>query len=313
MKVIPPVLITDARLISSTVPEPDPRAEGDGVGAAVWNAATAYAAGDIVTRPTTHRRYQSVSGGTSEVPPEQGVATEPPTWVDLGPTNRWRMLRTTGNAQTSGPSPLTVVIAPGERIMALVLTGVGADEVTVTQRDASNAVVYTHSENMRLRQTTSWSEYFFGAFPFASTLVLLDLLPITGGTVEIAYERDTGDALAGPIILGTPVDLGSVEKGATTGAIDFSRYVRDAFGNATLLPRRAVPRTSQTTFIDKGQVDKIRSTLLALRASSAMWLGLEDDSDPYFESLALLGIVKQWDIELAERDKSWLKLDIEGI
>lgn len=309
MKVIPPVTPT---LISSTVPEPDATAEGDGVGAVVWDAGSTYAAGAIVTRPN-HRRYSSVAGGNTNNVPENTTATDPPKWVDLGPTNRWRMLRTTGNAQTVGASPLVVVVAPGERIMALMLTGVEADEVLVEQLDASDTVVYTYDANMRRRTTTRWSEYFFGSFPFASNLLMLDLLPITGAKVRITYTRAVGSVRAGPIVLGTPVDLGSVELGATSGAIDFSRYVRDTFGNATLLPRRTIPRTSQKAIIDKGQVDKIRSTLLALRASSAMWIGIEDDSNPYFQSLAVLGIVKQWDINLDEVEKAWLKLEIEGI
>ena len=54
MKVIKPVAVTDAVLISSTAPETDYSA---------WAAGTAYSVGNLVIRTSTHRIYERLIAG----------------------------------------------------------------------------------------------------------------------------------------------------------------------------------------------------------------------------------------------------------
>ena len=126
-------------------------------------------------------------------------------------------------------------------------------------------------------------------------------------------NSSSGTVTCGAVVIGVPVDLGSTATGASSGAIDFSRIVRDAFGNSSLLERKAVPRTSQTTLLDKSQVNLVRRTLLSLRAKTALYFGIDDDSHGYFDSLCVLGIAKQWDLALDQPEHATLSIDIEGL
>ena len=80
MKVIPPVDITDALLVGSTVPELDATATGDGLGATIWAPGTTYAAGARVVRLQTHRVYESVDNGNLGNVPENTLGTTPAKW-----------------------------------------------------------------------------------------------------------------------------------------------------------------------------------------------------------------------------------------
>lgn len=311
MKVIIPVEFTDAKLLSSTVPEPDPTATGDGVGAAVWAPSTTYDAGDLVTRPN-HRVYQSVDNGNIGNVPENTLATTPPRWLDLGNTNRWRMLRTNGSRPTSSPSPLVVEVVPGRRVLTLAIPNVRADWIKVEQYDSNDVLAFEYEQDLTTFDPIDWYEYFYGEFEALNTVLVNGLLPISDGRVVVTITRATGNVEAGALVLGTEVPLGSVEAGAKVGALDFSKVERDAFGNALLLPRRVVPTTSQRLLVEAGAVDRIIRTLNELRARVALWSGIDEPGHPYFQSLVVLGLVRRWDFSHDEYDLTYLTLDIEG-
>ena len=316
MIVITPTVITDTVLAArSTIAEPDATAAGDGVGATEWATGTTYAAAALVTRGVgfTHRVYKSVTGSNLGNIPENTLTTTPPLWVDMGPTNRWRMLRANANFRTSGASPLTVTLTPGVRAGAIAIVGMVADTVTVTQTDSSGNQTYTYTQSLRLRATTTWSGYFYAGFRFQSALLLTNLPLITGSIITVTLTRASGAVLCGPVVFGTAVPLGTPALGATSGLTDFSTISRDVFGNSTLLQRKSIPLTSQSTTIPVANIDLVRDTLTGLRATVAMWAGIEDSSSTFFNSLAVLGIVTRWGLTMDRNEVARLSLDIEGL
>jgi hypothetical protein len=77
MDIIRPVVVTDAVLDSSNVPEND---------YAEWDVATAYTVGNRVILLSTHRIYEAVGSSTGVNP-----ATDDGTnWLNIGATNRWK-------------------------------------------------------------------------------------------------------------------------------------------------------------------------------------------------------------------------------
>ena len=318
MIVIPPIAITEITLGgNSTIAEPDATAAGDGIGATEWAAGVTYAANALVTRGNgfTHHVYKSVNGSNTGNVPEGSLSTTPPSWIDMGSTNRWRMLRANGNFRTSGPSPLTVTLAPGVRTSALAIVGMSADQVTVTQQDSRGNVTYTYTQNLGLRLSTSisWSTYFYAEFRYQPALLLTDIPLISDCTITITLTRATGAVLCGPVVYGMAVNLGPPSLGATSGITDFSSITRDAFGNSTLVQRKSIPLTSQNTVVQAANVDVVRDTLIGLRATAAMWAGIEDSSNPFFNSLAVLGIVNRWGLTIDRNEVAHLSLDIEGL
>lgn len=302
MKVIPPITITSALLTSSTAAEPGP-------GETAWNAATSYALATRVIRTTTHRIYEAVATGVHAGLPED----TPSRWLDVGPTNRYAMFDLERNSATSVASPLTVVITPGRRVNSIALIGVVAQNVTITMT-VLGSTVYTYTEDLTTRATLGWYDYFYGTFGTAPTVVRFDLPPYTNGVITVTLTAASGNVQCGAVALGTAVYLGKVQANARSDALNFSRIDRDEFGNSTLIPRRSVPKTTQVLVIDKPNVDSLRTLRKVLNAVPAVWSGLDDrTSDGYFESLLILGIYKQFSIDLTHPEHAIVTLELEEI
>ena len=301
MNVVPPLEITDSKLTSSTVAEPYS-------GEAAWNAATNYSLGTVVVRSTTHRKYENLIAGVDAGLPE----SSPTRWLDVGPTNKYAMFDYDRNSQTTDASPLTVVITPGTRIGAVLLFGVDADEAEV---DVSVSAVsqYNRVVDLLARGTTTWSEYFFGAFRYRPTVALLDLPMLAGAVITITLRRASGNVSCGAVIMGIPVQVGLTQYGAENDLIDYSQITRDAFGNATLVRRKTVPKVTLTVWLDALAVDKVRKLRDDLTATPAGWCGLSDQDEPYFDSVAVLGIFRRFTVQLAGPRHSLCTIELEGL
>lgn len=385
MRVIPPLEITNARLTSSTAPEP-------GVGEAAFAMGTTYAEGDkaIVGSPTStatitiaapavvswaahgqadgtpvvftttgalptgitagtiyyvlnaaagtfqlamtpggapitttgsqsgthtatcqvHRVFQSlVASNTGNYPT---LAASSDKWLDIGPTNRWAMFDLLRNTATTVASPLTVVLAPGRRVDAIGLVGLVADEVTVSV-SVLGSPVYSVTKSLRTRVVLNWRDYFFAPFTSASSLALFDLPPYTNGVITVTITRTSGPVSCGGLVLGTAVYLGATQYDAVDDALNFSRIERDDFGNSSLTPRRTVPKTNQTVWCDKANVNRARDLRDSLNAVPALWSGLDDPTDGYFEAVLILGIYKQFSISLAHPEHAIISLELEEV
>lgn len=301
MRVIPPLEITAARLTSSTVAEPD-------AGEALWVAAASYALDTVVIRPTTHRKYQNLQAGVDAGAPEDS----PLRWLDIGPTNKFAMFDLLRNSQTMAASPMTVVLAPGKRITALALIGMEAQTATVTMTVGAE-VVYTATKNLYKRLTTTWTQYFFNEFSTQKNIVLFDLPLYSGAAIEITLASTTGTVKCGGCVIGSAVFIGEVQHDAESDELNFSKIDRTVSGTAILQPRRSVPKTQQTLFIDKELVNQVRDLRTSLNAVPAVWSGLDDPDDGYFDALLVLGIHKQFSINLAHPEVAKINLTLEEI
>lgn len=92
-----------------------------GVTEAAYNGAATYNLGD--TCSANHRTYESLAASNTGNPLPVLPETLTDYWQDVGPTMRYAMFDLSRNTQTVGPSPLTAVIAVGERINTAGLTG----------------------------------------------------------------------------------------------------------------------------------------------------------------------------------------------
>jgi hypothetical protein len=275
-------------LTSSTVAEP-------AAGETLWSAATAYTVGQKAIRISTHRVYQRLVAGTTPTAPEVDFSN----WLDVGPTNRWAMFDTLRNSATTAANTMTVVLTPGRRIDSIALMGLEVEIATVSISSAPLGVVYSTSENLILRKTVSWRDYFFSNFAYAGNTVRFDLPPFTNAVITITLSRASGNVALGALVIGQHFELGTVLSQARSDALNFSTVTRDNFGNATLVPRRTVPKTDQQIFTEPERIDKVREIRAALNAVPAVWSGMDDNVDnPHFESLLILGIYKEFSITL---------------
>jgi len=243
------------------------------------------------------------------VPPE--TATD--WWIESGVSNRYACVDLARNTQTVAASPLTVVMSAGERINSIAVMGMEADSLRIQMHNGATQV-YDKSFDLRLRVVRDGYEYAFKPFDLQPSVVQFDLPPFSASTVTLTLERSTGTVKLGSVLLGNYVYLGATEYNAVNDALNFSTIDRDIYGTATLVPRRTLPKTTQTCRIDKAYVNDLLDARTRLNAVPAVWSGLDDSgSSGYFEALLILGIYKQFSINMSEFSSAKLTLELEEI
>jgi len=307
--IIPPLSIFDAQLTASSVAEPD-AAQGE----IAWVSGANYSAGDVRIRTTTHRKYLALAAITgSTIPPED----DPARWKDVGPTNRYAMFDAERNtASMVNGTSISVTVTPGIRTQALTIFGLsGAEMVTVTGRQGiGGPVVYTRSRNLSTRTTTTWSMYFFGPFTFRESVVLLDLPLISNLSLTVEITRGSAGKLSvETVAFGVPIRIGDAQLGASSDIVDFSKIERDEFGNATLRRRKNVPTLNAQVFVRKADVPTIRRLREQYAARPLIFLGIDDASDAYFDSLSMVGIFKGMPIRVEYQQHVLIDLQAEGL
>lgn len=263
MQVLPAYAITDARLASSTAPEAD---------YAAWVSGSLYAVGARCIRTATHRIYECTVAGAGTVAPE----SDPASWTDVGPTNRWAMFDEALGSRTILTSPLTVSLTLGA-FSDLVLLNVTGSTVTL-----SGAVSRTVSVP---------AEVVSGA----GSTVLIQGLSSAGGTLTVSITG-TGTVACGTLAVGTFFTLGSTSGGINFDMRDYSRKSFDAYGNATVT-RRPVSRLIDTKFsAPLTAMDQCDRVLTALRSRNVVWMGVS-----WLSSSIVYGMVTKWGLRRGQK------------
>jgi len=302
MRVIPPLDITDSILLSSSIPEDDyPE----------WVAGTTYGLGDKVILTSTHKVYESVQAANTGNDPTSETGTVPTWWLDLGFTNRWRMFDLFRNTQTTDSSFIEVEVEPNVRVDSVALVGLAGDTATITMVSDS-IIVYSKVIPLTIRQTSTWYDYFFESFGVLPAVAVFDLPPFTNATITVRIDGSVGVA-CGSIVFGKSEYLGQVELQAVSDALNFSVVERDEFGNSTLVPRKSIPKTNQTLLAEKVNTNKLILLRNDLNAKPAVWSGLDDSADGYFNALLILGYYRQFLISLEYPEHTLVQLELEEI
>lgn len=305
MRVIRPLSITDAVLSFTNVPE-------DTVPA--WAVEETYGLGDVVSvvDQDIHLLFESLRDGNLGKAPLEDDQGEPVNWLEIGPTNRWRMFDVLRNSQTEHLTPLVVELLPNKRINSIALLGLDAEHVLIEMLLDGEAV-YSREIDLIERQTLGWSDYFFGEFSTLSGFPLFDLPPYTAAMVRITISRVSGSVKCGSLVIGNSQYIGEAQHSAVSDALNFSRVERDDFGNTRLVPRRSIPKTDQTLHFDPAATKRLMSLREELNAVPAVWSGVDDPGHDYFEALFILGIYKQMSLNLANADFGVMTLELEEI
>lgn len=273
MKVIPPVAVTSAMLVSSNVPEADHLE---------WAAGTSYALGARVIKAATHRIYESVIAANIGNDPAVPGAS----WIDIGPTNRWAMFDPAMGAPTTRAGSITVTLSPGTAIGALAVLDVEA--ATVRVQVVGNPYDKTQ------------------AVAGKSVLTFLDLPSLSANI--IVTITGPGTVAIGKLLIGSVFDLGLTEASPTVGISDFSKRATDDFGVTTVVERSWAKVATLRTKIDTVDVDATQRRVAALRARPALWIGEEG-----YDSLSIYGFFKSFSIDLALPAISYCSFSIEGL
>lgn len=300
MKFIRPTAITDARLVSSTVPETDYPA---------WAAGTAYTLGQRVVR--LHRVFERAVPGTTATPPE----SDPINWISVGPTNRWAMFDQKMGTSTTASDSITVVLTPG-RINSLALLGLDASTVTITLV-AGGETVYSASLDLDSgNEVGNWYEYFYEPIYQQTEVLITNLLdaalldvPAYGeGVLTVTIARPGGTVSCAMLIVGLVTEIGETEYGAQISIRDFSRKEPDAFGNFDLVQRSYSKQMALDVVVPRNQVDRVTNLVSRYRATNVVWIG-----STAFGSLIVYGFLADWSLVIENYAFSKFNAKIEGM
>lgn len=236
LRLLQPVVVTDAMLAASTVPENDyPQ----------WASGTTYAAGARVIKAALHRVFESAAAGNIGNDPAGATGK----WIDAGPTNRWAMFDQALGTATSSPGSVTVTLSVSG-VDAIALLDVVATSVR------AQAPGYDRTQLV------------------ASGAALFLDLPTTNGQITVTVTA-TGQASVGTLLVGRIVGLGLTEASPTAGIIDYSRKEVDDFGAVTIVPRAWAKRMAVQALIRTDAVDVVANRIAAVRARPSLWIGDE--------------------------------------
>lgn len=272
MKVVPPIEITPEKIVSNNVPETDYPA---------WVVTTAYPT--IGTRLTwKHRNYESLAAAPAGVEPgnETVTSASPAKWLDLGPTNCWRMFnKRTGNVWsvgtfTSNPGSIDLTIRPAARINSIGLVGVRAATVHITMI-VGGATVYDKTFTMSSKAGGSWYRYYFGAFVTKDNVAQFDLPAFSNADIRVVASAPGGTAQIGMMVIGMSRDIGWARWSTGIGFDNYSNVKDDDFGNTTITTRGSRDYVDFDVAMYTPQVSTAKRVLNDLKDTAALYIGSE--------------------------------------
>ena len=226
MRLIKPVEITPAKLISSNVPETDYPA---------WSVSATYAIGDRVL--LDHHIYEALAIVAAGVKPGAEVVDKdhPAKWQDRGMDNRWRMFDDKVESLTANPGTIEVRIRPGAVINSMALFNLQGKSVTITMIDPVEGEVYRKTLSLVDAGVTNWYDWFFEPIGKRTDVVVLDMPPYGSADIVLIIDAGAEVAAIGHTVIGAVKRIGTALYGTSVGINDYSRKSTDEFGNTIVI------------------------------------------------------------------------------
>lgn len=299
MDIIRPVVVTDAVLDSSNVPEDDHDE---------WSAGTSYTVGNRVILLSTHRIYEAVGSSTGVNP-----ATDDGTnWLDIGATNRFKAFDQKISDPVIQLDSIQYTLTDDNSIpTAVALFGVKGVSATVKVTDALEGVVFEETKSLLdSDEIFDWFSYFFEDINFVRTILFTNLPPYRGATVEVTVTQTTGEiAELGQLVFGYLLDLGLTTYGTAISIQDFSRKETDAFGNFIVVERAFSNLVDFDVRLPTQTAGRVRRILADFRATPIVYIGNEDSSF----GTVVYGFYRNFDITLDTPSLSFAAIEVEGL
>jgi len=296
MIIIQPVPITAPMLTASNVPETD---------APVWTAGT-YTLG--TKRIYAHRVYEVIISSTTARPDVGAVAT-PPTWLDLGATNRFKMFDQIISTQTVKNAEIDVDITPAAIINAAAFFGLLGNSITVTMTDPLEGVVFTETRSLQDNTIIiDWYSYFFEEIAYLPDTVFLNLPAYGSATLTALIDGGAGDAKVGEVVIGKQRTLGVTNFGSSVSILDYSVKSTDDFGNTIIVQRAYSKRADYDVTVETSSVAAVQKALADIRTTPTVFVG--DQNRP---ETVVYGFYKQFNIVLSTPSISDCSIEVEGL
>jgi len=210
---------------------------------------------------------------------------------------------------TSGTSPLTVVLTPGQ-INSIALQGLVAESVQVIVKDTvGGTVVFDQTIDLEFAQITDFYEWFFEPFEVRSDAVLTNIPPYPDCEVTIIVRGAT-TVKVGLLVVGNSYEIGDTQYGAQIGILNFSVKSTDAFGNTTITPRGYARRMDIKVWMPAIYLNRTYQLLSELKDTPCIWIATDTSG---YESMIVYGFYRDFTIDIAYFSTNVCNLQIEGL
>lgn len=261
-------------------------------------------AGDIYR--FSDRRYEALIDNQTR--PDEGVATDPPSWMDLGVVNRLRAFDGKLTSQMVGGETVSVRISPSSTISGIGVFSVQAQGLRLQVINSAEQVVWDSGYQSLIDPAfdgqdesdpiAQISDYVFTNFPFS-----------VGQKVQlILSSASSGVTKIGQVIAGTVREIGDSLFGARVGILDFSRKERDIFGDFDITERRFSNRAELPVSIRTADIAYVRRVLADVRATPVAYIGAESQRETI-----IYGFFRSFDIVLDGPVWSECVIEVEGL
>lgn len=296
MIIITPIETTAATLIDSNVPETD---------APAWTAGT-YTIGQ--QRIYNHRVYEVLVASTTDQP-DLGAAASPPTWLDTGATNRFKMFDQIISTDTAQTGTIEVTIEPGTVANGVAMFGLSGTSVTVTMNVPGEGEVYSRTDSLQDNTLIlDWYGYFFEDVTYKSDAVFIDLPSYGTASLSITIDAGVSTARCGELVIGKQRSLGLTNFGTSVSIQDYSVKSTDQFGNVVVVQRAYSKRADYDVTVETSKVASAQSILAGIRTTPTVFIGDESRAET-----VVYGFYRQWNIVLSTPTISDCSIEVEGL
>ena len=305
MRVLIPFTVLDSNLIATNIPETD---------FGVWAVGTTYAVGAKVISTVTHRIYEALIESTGVDPTTD--TSDPPNWLNLAATNRWKAFDQKISDPVTVPDGTTTIEYTigsfGVPSNSLTLFGLKGREASVVANDATDGEVY--SRTISLIDNTlvdDWFTFFFEPARVKSEAIFEGIPPYANAEYVITVTDTTSvEPELGQIVAGQEYTLGNTNYGTSVSIEDYSRKERDAFGNAVIVQRAFSKLIDFDFTVNTGSARRTAILLEEIRAIPAVYYaGI--DTEQF--GTTVYGFFRNFSINLDGPAISNVTLEVEGL
>lgn len=299
MKILNPIDITDAVLVSTTVPA-DTRP--------AFQSGRTYAKAEVCIYE--HRAYERYGAGSgTKVPPDDAE-----NWLDLGPTNDRAAFDDVVGTITSGDSPMTFVFRPGGVGGVGFIGAEGRDaRVTLTDREGDGEqTVFDQTVSLDATPIFTVYDWFFADYEPLQDFVVTGLPEhYRSGLLTVTITATAGEASVGVCKPCRVLDVGNTKWGAKVGILEFGEKKRDRWGNYSYVLGDYAKTGSLETELPTERFAAVYRSLAKLRGKSIFIVG--GDEVPGYEPLTAYAVYKDFSIAVPYRKKVLCSLEYEGM
>ncbi len=269
-----------------------------------------YGLDEEIVKSSSHSKYISATPANLD-DPEVGELKTPPTWVNVGSTNKYRAFDYAINTKSEMPvSGAEFTFSPSVDCTNVALFGL--EDVTrvyveARENNASGAIIYSEFQDTEISAPI---EDTLANGAFLNSKILFDDLPLYATPfIKITFESSGADIKIGDIVIGNHRTIGTALHESSTSRTSYDTVSTDVFGNEKITRRPSAEYTSFEISIEPIYANYVERILKEALNIPSVWVGDKPDD----EKLFTLGYYERSPIVYSSPSKYRTTLKIRGL